>query len=51
MKVFWNRIKSARNLKENNHNSISLHSLKQHFENKLSYDSENESALIDNART
>ena len=51
MKVFWNRIKSARNPKENNYNSISLHSLEQHFENKFSYDSENESAFIDNART
>ena len=52
MKVFWNRIKSARNPKENNHNSVSLHSLEQHFENTFSYDSENESAfMLDNART
>ena len=52
MKVFWNRIKSALNPKENNHNSVSLHSLEQHFENTFSYDSENESAfMLDNART
>ena len=51
MIVFWNRFKSAHNPKENNHNSISWNSLEQHFENKFSYDSENESAFIDNART
>jgi hypothetical protein len=50
MGVFWNKIRRVRSPHTDNYNSITLECLEKHFDDKFSYDSNNENDFITDAR-